>query len=577
MKKNPLASARSQKATSGSRRKKNAASSSSNTKAEQLWHKRSGGGLHLFVEYYCEQPEGVVIRMNEEEENSSSPVIVTVSESQSTTATATNQEEFFATAGMSRAAQRRRKKKRKRNDAEVTEVKEGNERNDATESGGGGSDAALTVKSNNVVCTFQRFRLYDDRLLLTFHEHLRHNRHNNPHLKLHASNYESFLEALSTPLPITFRLRRSLTQKGVLQLQTELRREPLFAGHVQPITFDNTIFYAHQGLDKESLPRTSPELKQYLNERSLDGSLARQELGSMLPVWLLERTGIISSACSGPSKCRVLDMCASPGSKTLQIAELIAPHGGTVRANDVHETRLQTLQEAIQRSGVPGLDQVLKYANFDATKYPLPKTETKKYNIVLCDVPCSGDGTSRKDPHIIPNWVPSIGNRLHATQLQILIRAMQCVQVDGVVSYSTCSLNPVEDEAVVAAALQRMEKAATSLSFEILRVLESPLNGLVLRPGVKCWKVADYSHGQAMMEDDDKSSDDEEHRPKLKWHPTYEEAKSMEMHDDDNMCESLWPPSEEALDHMNIERCLRLLPQDQDTGGFFVTLIKRLS
>ncbi|KAG7362704.1 Fmu Sun domain containing protein [Nitzschia inconspicua] len=541
--KNPLALARSQTSKRTSSEKK---TNNGSSKAEQLWHKRSGGGLNLFVEYYCGQPEGVIVTKDGIKEGNDS----LSDEVQSTTITTTSH-------GMSRAAQRRRRKKRKLNHADP-------------EDDGHFPNSKLMTDSEPVPTiqpiTFERFRLYDDQLLPIFKEHLQHN----PHLKSKESSYyQAFFEVLSTPLPIAFRLRRNLSKVAELQRQTELQS---FAAHVQPALYDATIFHAHQGLDKESLARTCPKLKKFLNEHSLDGSIARQELGSMLPVWLLGRIGVVEAACSKEgSKCRVLDMCASPGSKTLQIAELISPHGGTVRANDVHEARLQTLKDALQRSGVPCLEQVLKFANFDATRYPLPKNEGKKYSIVLCDVPCSGDGTSRKDPHIIPNWMPSIGNRLHTTQLNILLRALQCVQLNGVVSYSTCSLNPVEDEAVVSAALRRIQEVDQAMEFELLQISEIALDGLVLRHGVNNWRVADY-----LYEGNDNDSIEEEgHRPKLKWYETFEEAKSNEMADAQ---ESLWPSTKNGYENPNhnLSRCCRLLPQDHDAGGFFVALIKRL-
>ena len=73
---------------------------------------------------------------------------------------------------------------------------------------------------------------------------------------------------------------------------------------------------------------------------------------------------------------------------------------------------------------------------------------------MLADVPCSGDGTIRKDPSVLPRWSPAVSNQIHATQLEIGWRAVQLLRVGGVLAYSTCSLNPVEDEAVVAALLQ---------------------------------------------------------------------------------------------------------------------------
>ena len=73
------------------------------------------------------------------------------------------------------------------------------------------------------------------------------------------------------------------------------------------------------------------------------------------------------------------------------------------------------------------------------------------------DIPCSGEGTVRKDRHVLPLYTLKTTNELHRLQVRILVRAIPLVKVGGVVSYSTCSLNQLEDEAVVAEALLRVD------------------------------------------------------------------------------------------------------------------------
>ena len=73
-----------------------------------------------------------------------------------------------------------------------------------------------------------------------------------------------------------------------------------------------------------------------------------------------------------------------------------------------------------------------------------------RFERVLCDVPCSGDGTMRKAPDIWRRWNTANGTGLHPLQLRITLHAAGLLTVGGRMIYSTCSLNPVEDEAVVA-------------------------------------------------------------------------------------------------------------------------------
>lgn len=72
-----------------------------------------------------------------------------------------------------------------------------------------------------------------------------------------------------------------------------------------------------------------------------------------------------------------------------------------------------------------------------------------KFDRVLCDVPCSGDGTLRKNADIWPKWNASNGCNLHGIQYRIAKRGLEMLAVGGRMVYSTCALHPVEDEAVI--------------------------------------------------------------------------------------------------------------------------------
>ena len=150
----------------------------------------------------------------------------------------------------------------------------------------------------------------------------------------------------------------------------------------------------------------------------------------MLPVIALNS---INSLKAGS---RVRDMCASPGSKTLQALEIVGKKGRIV-ANDVSEARLDALRGALERSGVsPTLLKRIHYTCQDGCLLQSPRLKSKSteekgkrldFHAVICDVPCSGDGTIRKDKHILPMWKPNFGNELHSLQTRILLRALQLV------------------------------------------------------------------------------------------------------------------------------------------------------
>lgn len=108
-----------------------------------------------------------------------------------------------------------------------------------------------------------------------------------------------------------------------------------------------------------------------------------------------------------------------------------------------------------------------------------------QYDRIVCDVPCCGDGTLRKSPDMWRRWHPGFAIGLHTLQLQIAMRGLALLRVGGVMAYSTCTFNPVEDEAVVAALLRRSRGAIELVDASSL------LGDLERRPGLNTWKVSE--------------------------------------------------------------------------------------
>jgi multisite-specific tRNA:(cytosine-C5)-methyltransferase len=72
-----------------------------------------------------------------------------------------------------------------------------------------------------------------------------------------------------------------------------------------------------------------------------------------------------------------------------------------------------------------------------------------QFDKILCDVPCSGDGLLRRAPAGWASWSPALGVHLHEVQAGILTRSLELLASGGRLVYSTCSLNPLENEAVM--------------------------------------------------------------------------------------------------------------------------------
>lgn len=487
-------------------------------KADNLWQMKCGAGYFLFLSYYGGQPLGVVVAQMAADKRESEGRLCYSNKTMQI--------------GQSRASKRRKKKKIEKSDASASlQTKIPIDTKDTV------PKARVEVDTSEIYCK-------DSPLLQTFRR-----------MEKSLSHLTSFVTALSQPLPLTFRLRNLRSKRPepkLQQLQEALVSElsSNYSHTVKPVTYDSSIYQSicpalcHK-------KKVEPSLHKLLLCASTSGIIARQEIGSMLPVGVLHAGGWISN------KSKVLDMCASPGSKTLQAYE-ISNH---VVANDIHTKRMESLRCAIGRSGLSC--EGIIYTQWDASTFPIPP---KKFDVVIADVPCSGDGTVRKDPKALTLWNPHIAVVLHELQVKILEQALRVVRVGGIVSYSTCSFNPIENEAVVAAVLRKFSSATVEL-------VEWPRNafpGLELRNGVNSWLVADCTNSEKDGNVD--SSEDNLYPVTLRWHDNYNDAVKAGM---ENAARSLWPPAENERDSFLLHRCIRLWPHDQDTGGFFIALLKK--
>jgi len=152
---------------------------------------------------------------------------------------------------------------------------------------------------------------------------------------------------------------------------------------------------------------------------------------------------------------RVLDLCAAPGSKTTQIANL-TQNSGTIVAADVHEHRLRTV---VSSAKLQGLQSIHCVALDGLGRLPFPESS---FDRVLVDAPCSGTGTLRRNPEIRWRISPADIEDLSGRQRQLLANAARVVKPDGLLVYSTCSVEIEENEAVVQAFLENNQNFGRS-------------------------------------------------------------------------------------------------------------------
>jgi 16S rRNA (cytosine967-C5)-methyltransferase len=132
----------------------------------------------------------------------------------------------------------------------------------------------------------------------------------------------------------------------------------------------------------------------------------------------------------------ILDTCAAPGGKTAILVE--RNPSAAVMAQDVSQRRLDLMRQNFA-------DGRVRFAVHDAAAMQLQP----EYDLILCDVPCTGTGTIGRNPEIRFRVSEAEIARQHARQVKILRRALEGVAAKGRLLYSTCSLEPEENEAVV--------------------------------------------------------------------------------------------------------------------------------
>ncbi|KAL8688239.1 MAG: hypothetical protein Q9218_005803 [Villophora microphyllina] len=411
---------------------------------------------------------------------------------------------------------------------------------------------------------------------------------------------EEFWAALRRELPNSFRFAGSKRQAIPVQKILKDRYIP----EITAIEYDGAKvepptpipWFPHQLAWQMTTPKNVvrkfgpfKSFQQFLVSETSVGNISRQEIVSMIPPLLMDvRPGMT-----------VLDLCAAPGSKSAQLIEMVhggeesrirkvlrdqnqrdgrevspdgelvkeeileeSEHGdwsdqgrstGLLIANDVDYKRAHMLIHQMKRLNSPNLI----VTNHDATMYPsikLPpensadgkpaQSKYLKFDRVLADVPCTGDGTSRKNVNVWKDWVPGNALGLYPTQVRILVRALQMTKPGGRVVYSTCSMNPVENEAVIASAIER---CGGSSKVSIVDCKDQ-LPGLVRRPGLNSWSVPD------------REGSIYEHWTQVENNPG-------------KLVEGMFPPKES----LPLDRCIRVYPHLQDTGGFFITVLEKRS
>lgn len=305
--------------------------------------------------------------------------------------------------------------------------------------------------------------------------------------------WETAKQVFATPLPVTFRWLESSTTSSV---NGDIRQEWFhqLQSLVPPSSLQSSSIIDPQTVQIAVQPprQWSPQAQQVLMDAQEVGVANRQELCSMIPPFLLLQPDFVtrlkqenkvqqsntshSNVHAANRGFAILDLCAAPGSKSLQLLDMMqeqnyehansaksttsAPdNAGLLVCNDASIPRLLTVARRSRRQPAYYRPSMILNSS-DGRFFPALRRwggYKHKFDAVLVDVPCSGDGTLRKmSANQWQQWNVQEHLALHKLQVKLLQRALQSVTKGGRVVYSTCSLDPIENEAVLVTAIARM-------------------------------------------------------------------------------------------------------------------------
>ena len=177
-----------------------------------------------------------------------------------------------------------------------------------------------------------------------------------------------------------------------------------------------------------------------------------------------------------------LDMCAAPGGKSTLLRAAL-PADSTLISNEPIRQRASILAENVEKWGYPN--------HLVTSNYPKAFRATKsRFDVILCDVPCSGEGMFRKDPATIREWSPQNVEKCWRLQREIVADAWQCLNPGGLLIYSTCTFNTKENEENIswilseydAQALAVETKAEWNITGSLLNGFDEPVYRFI--PGI---------------------------------------------------------------------------------------------
>ncbi|MCX7785666.1 MAG: RsmB/NOP family class I SAM-dependent RNA methyltransferase [candidate division WOR-3 bacterium] len=256
-------------------------------------------------------------------------------------------------------------------------------------------------------------------------------------------DFDEFLKFTKLPLKQTFRINTLKAQKDeVLAFLSDI--------NLEAVPWYDLAFRINEKVN------FGQRVEHFL------GLIYVQELASMIPALVLDPK---------PNET-ILDMSAAPGSKTTQIASIMA-NTGLIVANDISSKRINKLIFNIEHQGV--LNTVIIRQSGQRLGHLFPEY----FDRVILDAPCSLEGMVRKSWSAVSYWSETNIIRHSKIQKGLINSAFQCLKPKGTLVYSTCTYAPEENEMVVDYLLKKYSSAVCE---------PIAIDGLKTRPGILEWQ-----------------------------------------------------------------------------------------
>lgn len=257
---------------------------------------------------------------------------------------------------------------------------------------------------------------------------------------------ENFFNSLDEPAPVSIRLNKPKTT---------------YNPEILNGNFHSNVPWAENGIYLNTRPSFT------FDPSFHSGSYYVQEASSMFLEQVLKQ--IFETTEFRDSSLNILDLCAAPGGKSTHIASLM-PKGSLLVSNEINRTRANILAENLIKWG----NENVVVSNNDSTAF---KKIIETFDVIVADVPCSGEGMFRKDIRAVEEWSLDNVKMCASRQREIISAIWPSLRPGGCLVYSTCTYNTLENEENIKWICENFEAESLELNISDFKGVSPAISG----------------------------------------------------------------------------------------------------